>query len=113
MLNSCTFTGRFAADPNYYEGEKGARVTFTLAVDRDRKNADGQYDTDFLDFVAWGGTASFISRYFHKGDLATVSNARAQVRSYTSSDGAYHRRVEFSVDTIYFGQRKKSENFSG
>lgn len=108
MLNQCNFTGRFASDPTYYDGDT-QRVTFTLAVEQDHKNKEGQYDTDFLDFIAWGGTAGFINQYFHKGDLATVSNARAQVRKFTASDGNPRRVVEFVVDRIYFGQKKKRD----
>ena len=109
MLNSCNFTGRFAADPMYFEGEN-SRAVFTLAVDRDRKNADGNYDTDFLDFVAWNGTADFVNKWFHKGDQATVSNARAQVRMYTDDEGVKHRRVEFACDKVYFGMKKRDSS---
>ena len=109
MLNSCNFTGRFADDPRYFETAQGGRAIFTLAIDRDRKNDDGGYDTDFLDFVIWGGKSKFVMQYFHKGDMATVSNARAQVRNYTDSAGVSHRKIEFRADNVYFGQAKKKE----
>ena len=109
MLNSCNFMGRLARDPQYFEGENTNRAVFTLAVDRDRKNAEGEYDTDFLDFVVWGSSADFLMKYFHKGDMVVTTNARAQVRSYTDSEGVPHRRIEFVCDRIHFGQAKRKE----
>ena len=109
MLNSCNFTGRLASDPKFFETNGVSRVVFTLAVDRDHKLDNGEYETDFLDFIAWRATAEFVNKYFHKGDLATVSNARAQVRVYDDSDGQKHRRVEFLADQVYFGQSKKRD----
>ena len=111
MLNVCLFTGRFAAEPKLFDANGVPRCVFTLAIDRDQKREDGEYDTDFLDFICWRGTAEFVSKYFHKGDLATVTNARAQVHIY-EVDGVQQRKVEFLLDTngrIYFGQSKRSQ----
>lgn len=111
MLNSCNFTGRLAAEPKYFEGEN-SRAVFCLAVDRDRKGADGNYETDFLDFVAWNGTADFVNKWFHKGDQVTVANARAQVRVYTDDEGVTKRRVEFVAEKVYFGISKRRDSSS-
>ena len=112
MFNSCSFTGRFASEPKCFETNGVKRVVFTLAVDRDQRQDDGEYDTDFLDFVCWRSNADFVSSHFHKGDLATVANARAQVRTFETNSGEKQRRVEFLVDRIYFGQAKKREENS-
>ena len=109
MLNSCVFTGRIASDPRFFQTEGVPRCVFTLAVDRDQKRDDGEYDTDFLDFITWRGTAEFVKNYFHKGDLCTVANARAQVHTYEDADGNKQRKVEFLVDRVYFGQAKRKE----
>lgn len=109
MYNSCNFTGRFVSDPKVFDGENGLRCLFTLAVARDHKEEDGEYFSDFLDFVCWRKTAEFVQKYFHKGDMATVANARAQVRNFVDSNGVKQRKVEFAVDRVYFGQAKSSE----
>ena len=108
MLNSCIFSGRFASDPKFFEGENGSRCVFTLAIDRDRRNGEGVYEADFLDFVSWNGKANFVSTHFAKGDPAIVT-ARAQVRRFTDKNGEQRRNVEFLVDNIYFGQGKRVE----
>ena len=66
MLNKITVMGRLTRDPDERRTESGKAVTnFTLAVDRDH-NRD---ETDFIDVVAWNGTAEFVSKYFRKGSM--------------------------------------------
>ena len=111
-MNSCNFTGRLTADPMLTERDGLERVTFSLAVDRDRKNADGSRETDFLDFVAWRGTARFIGEHFKKGDAMTVTNVREQVHEYTDRDGNPKRKHEHEVSSksdIYFGSNRRRE----
>ena len=60
MLNKIFIMGRLTRDPELRRTQNGTAVTsFTLAVDRDFKNADGTKDTDFIDVVAWRTTAEF------------------------------------------------------
>lgn len=71
MLNKIFIMGRLTRDPELRRTNSGTAVTsFTLAVDRDFKNADGTKDTDFVDVVAWRSTAEFAARYFAKGRMA-------------------------------------------
>lgn len=73
MLNKIFIMGRLTRDPELRRTQNGTAVTsFTLAVDRDFKNADGTKDTDFIDVVAWRTTAEFVSKYFSKGRMAVV-----------------------------------------
>lgn len=111
-MNSCSFSGRLTADPrlDHVGNDQTEKVTFTLAVDRDRRKEDGSRDTDFFDFVAWRGTAKFVAEYFHKGDAMTVVNVREQVRDYVDKDGNKHRKTEHEVSpksAIYFGNRRR------
>ena len=58
MLNKIFIMGRLTRDPEWRRTQNGTAVaSFALAVDRDFKNADGTKDTDFIDIVAWRGTA--------------------------------------------------------
>ena len=110
MLNNCDFQGRFASDPKFFQTADGvSRCVFTLAVDRDQKRDDGEYDTDFLDFICWRGTADFVNKYFHSGDLGGVAGARKQVHVFEDANGVKQRKVEFLVDRVYFGQSKRRE----
>lgn len=85
-------------------------ASFTLAVDRDYGSRDGgERQTDFIDCVAWKGTAEFVSKYFTKGRMATVSG-RLQLRDWTDQNGSKRRSAEVVVGSIYFGDSKRSDS---
>ena len=107
MLNKIILMGRLTRDPELRKTGNGTAVTsFTLAVDRDYKPQDGERETDFIDVVAWRGTAEFVSKYFTKGRMAVVEG-RLQVRDWTDKDGAKRRSTEVIADSVYFGDSKK------
>lgn len=113
MLNKIFIMGRLTRDPELRRTQNGTAVTsFTLAVDRDFKNADGTKDTDFIDVVAWRNTAEFVSKYFGKGRMAVVEG-RLQLRDWTDKDGNKRRNAEVLADNIYFGDSKKEGDSSG
>ena len=106
-MNVAVVMGRLVADPELCHTPSDVAVTsFTLAVDRDFKNADGTKDTDFIDVVAWRTTAEFVSKYFSKGRMAVVEG-RLQMRDWTDKDGNKRRNAEVLADNIYFGDAKK------
>ena len=112
MLNKIFVMGRLTRDPELRRTNSGTAVTsFTLAVDRDFKNADGTKETDFIDVVAWRGTAEFTAKYFTKGRMAVVEG-RLQMRDWTDKDGNKRRNAEVIADNVYFGN-SRSDNASG
>ena len=109
MLNKIFIMGRLTRDPELRRTQNGTAVTsFTLAVDRDFKNADGTKDTDFIDVVAWRTTAEFVAKYFSKGRMAVVEG-RLQLRDWTDKDGNKRRSAEVVADSVYFGGSKRRE----
>ena len=107
MLNEIILMGRLTRDPELRHTQGGAPVvSFSLAVDRDFKNADGTKDTDFIGVVAWRTTAEFVHKYFSKGRMAVVEG-RLQMRDWTDKDGNKRRNAEVLADNIYFGDAKK------
>lgn len=87
MLNSVALQGRLVADPELRHTQQGTPVaSFRLAVERDYKNQSGGKDVDFINCVAWRGTAEFMTKYFSKGRMALVEG-RLQMREYTDRDG--------------------------
>lgn len=73
MMNTLNIIGRIVRDPEYKELEDGKKVSnITIAVQRAYKNADGEYETDFMDITLWNGIASNVSEYCKKGDLIGV-----------------------------------------
>lgn len=103
MMNHVTLMGRLTRDPELRRTQSGtAVVSFTVAVDRDFADKNtGDRPTDFLDVVAWRGTAEFVSRYFVKGQMAAVEG-RIQVRSWQDKDGSRRRATEIVAENVYF-----------
>jgi len=108
MLNHITIMGRMTKDPELRRTGSGIAVaSFTLAVDRDRKNEAGEKEVDFIDCNAWRNTAEFVSKYFTKGSMA-IASGRLQIRTWTDKDGNKRRNAEVVADSVYFGDSKKS-----
>ena len=103
MLNHIVLMGRLVRDVELRTTTSGAAVaSFTLACDRDYKAEGGERETDFVDIVAWRGTADFVSKYFHKGQMAVVSG-RLQIRNWTDKEGNKRRSAEIVAENVYFG----------
>ena len=86
MLNQIVIVGRLTSNPEVVKSEDGKeRSQITLAVPRSYKNADGEYDTDFVDCVLWNGIATNTAEYCHKGDIVGVKG-RIQTNNYETED---------------------------
>lgn len=109
MLNHIVIMGRLTKDPELRRtGSDIAVASFSVAVDRDRAPEGQEKETDFIDCVAWRGTAEFVSKYFSKGSMIVVSG-RLQIRRWTDKEGQKHRSAEIVADNVYFGEPKKSQ----
>ena len=110
MLNNCTIQGRLTRDPELrYTASNTPVASFTLAVDRSRKNANGEYDTDFIGCTAFGKTAEFVKNWFAKGMMAIVVG-RIQSRNWEDRNGNKRTSVEINASEILFGESKKDKD---
>jgi len=106
MLNHITVMGRLTKDPELRRTQSGIPVcSFSVACDRDYKNADGERNTDFIDIVAWRQTAEFVNKYFTKGRMAVI-DGRLQLRDWNDRDGNKRRSAEILANSINFGDSK-------
>lgn len=113
MLNKIVLMGRLARDPELRRTQSGKPVTsFTLAVDRDFKGQNGEKETDWIDVVAWNGTAEMVSKYFTKGRVAVVCG-RLQIRDWQDKEGNKRRSAEVIAENVYFGDSKKDSDGGG
>ena len=112
MLNKVILMGRLARDPECkYIGDRKV-ANFTLAVDRGRKNANGEREADFIDCAAWGSSAEFVQKWFAKGMMAIVVG-RIQTRHWEDRNGNKRVSVGIQVDEITFGETKKARERAG
>ena len=106
MLNHITLMGRLTRDPELrYTKSNTPVASFSLAVERDIKDQDGERKTDFIDCVAWRQTGEFITKHFTKGRMAVVSG-RLQFRIWEDKDKNSRRTAEVLVENVYFGDSK-------
>lgn len=113
MLNKIFIMGRLTRDPELRTTNSGTSVaSFSLAVDRNYKGADGEKETDFIDCVAWRQTGEFAAKYFAKGRMAVVEG-RLQIRPWTDKEGNNRRSAEVIVDNMYFGDSKRDGDTGG
>lgn len=107
MLNVVALMGRLVADPQLRQTATGKNVaSFRVAVDRGRKDANGQNQADFFDIVAWDKSAEFICRYFQKGSMIAVEG-RLQSRNYQDKSGNNRSAVEVVVSHVSFAGNKE------
>lgn len=106
-LNRVLLQGRLGADPELRTTPTGTEVaTVNIAVDRDRKDADGNRQSDWVTVVAWKNTAKFLAQYFQKGRVVIV-DGRLQMRNWTDKDGNKRTSAEVVADNLYFGDSKQ------
>lgn len=108
MLNHIVLMGRLTRDPELRHTQSGLPVaTLRIAVDRDYAPKDGgERQADFIDVVAWRGTAEFVSKYFSKGRMIVVSGS-LQMRDWQDKDGNKRTSAEVVADNVYFGDSKR------
>lgn len=109
-MNKFIGLGRLTKDPELRSTQSGLKITsFTLAINRNFKNKDGNYDADFLNCQAFKNTAEFIEKYFKKGSMMAIT-ARAQTRNYDDNDGKKRFVTEFIVEEVYFAGSNEKKN---
>lgn len=109
-MNKAILVGRLTRDPELKSTTNGTNVcSFSVAVNRRYKNAEGNYDADFINCTAWRQTAEFISKYFTKGRMIGVVGS-IQTRNYDDKDGKKVYVTEVAADEVYFVESKGDNN---
>lgn len=106
MLNRVIMMGRLTAEPECKNTQSGITFCrFTIAVDRDFADKDGNRQADFFGVLAWKGTADFVSKYFHKGQMIAIQG-RLQTGTYTDKEGITRKSCDIVADQVYFAESK-------
>ena len=101
-MNKVILIGRLARDPEMRTTPSGVATTsFTIAVQRNYPNAQGDREADFISCVAWRKQAENIAKYCTKGSQVAVEG-RIQTRSYDAQDGTKRYVTEIIADNVTF-----------
>lgn len=110
MINRVVLIGRITQDLEVRQTQNGvACLQFTMAVERNFKDANGEYQADFISCVAWRESAEFINRYFGKGRMIAVEG-QLRSRTYEDKNGSKHYITEVYVDSASFTGEKSQQN---
>lgn len=112
-MNKCVFIGNLSKDVELTTTPNGTSVArFTIAVQRRFTNIDGERVADFINCVAWRGTAENLAKYCKKGDKVSVVG-ELQNRSYEAQDGTKRHITEIIADEVEFINTKKNDENTG
>lgn len=105
--NGVHIMGRITRNLELRHTQSGTAVCqFCVAVTRSFKDANGEYQSDFIDCVAWRNSAEFITKYFSKGALIAL-DGELQTRNYTDKDGNKRKATELLVSSAAFTGEKR------
>lgn len=100
MNNFCA-VGRLTSAPEYKKTPNGTSVVrFTLAVDRQFKDKDGNKITDFIPCQAWRQTADFMQQYIHKGDMLAITGELHSERYTDKQTGQQRTRYGIVCNAV-------------
>jgi len=105
-MNRACLVGRLTRDPELrYTNGNIPVVSFTIAINRIRQNANGERDVDFINVTAWRNQAENIKKYLTKGSQVGVEG-RIQTGSYDAKDGTKRYTTEVVADSVQFLETK-------
>lgn len=113
-MNAVHLTGHIVRDIEVKQlGQQGHSVVQNaIGVRRNFKSKDGEYETDFINFVAWRNQAEVLGNYTQKGSLIGISG-RLSTRNYENQQGQRVYVTEVVVDNVDLLQSKNSQNNGG
>ena len=112
MINSVNLVGRLTRDVELRVSQSNVTVaTFTLAVNRSFKSANGEREADFINCVAFKKTAEILNQYAGKGSQIGVTGS-IQTRNYENKDGQRVYVTEVIANNIALLDSKGSNNDS-
>ena len=99
-MNKVLLVGRLTKDPEVRTMTSGNAVAnFSIAVNRNFKNKDGNVEADFINIVVYGRQVESISKYVFKGSQVGIEG-RMQTRSYDAQDGTKRYVTEVIADNV-------------
>ena len=110
-MNKVVLIGRLTRDPDLrYPSSNIPVANFTVAVNRNFTNQNGEREADFINVIVWRKQAENVKKYITKGSLVAVEG-RIQTRNYEGSDGKRVYVTEVVADNVQFLETKaQSQN---
>ena len=109
-MNKVFLIGNLTRDPELRETASGVAVcSFSIAVNRNYTNEDGERQTDFFNCTAWRGLGETIAKYTKKGKKVSVVGS-VQLRNYEDNEGIKRTAVDIIVQDVEFLSPKDNDD---
>ena len=100
-MNIFCAVGRLTSAPEYKKTLNGTSVVrFTLAIDRQFKDKDGNKITDFIPCQAWRQTADYMQQYIQKGDMVSITGELHSEKYNDKQSGQQRTRYGIVCNTV-------------
>ena len=110
MLNQVVVVGRLVKDLEVKKLESDKKVCeLTLAVQREFKNYDGEYDVDFIKCQLWDSLAESCASYARKGNMLAVKG-RLSVKKTEVKDTKINLIEFIGTRVVYLSSNQKELN---
>lgn len=108
-MNNVSILGRTTREVDLRYSQTGTAVgNFTLAVNRQFKNQNGEREADFIRCIAFGKTAEIIAQYVKKGQQLGIEG-RIQTGSYQNQEGQTVYTTDVVVNQFTFISESKGQ----
>ena len=108
MINRAVLVGRLTNGPELkYTGSGVAVATFTVAVNRQFTNSQGEREADFIRCQMWRKAAENFCNFTRKGSLVGI-DGRIQTRSYDNQQGTRVYVTEVVAENFSLLESKNS-----
>ena len=108
-MNVIALTGNLCRDLELRVSQTGKKILEnTIGVSKEKKNAQGEYESDFIKLVLFDGSAEYLSKYAKKGDKIEVIG-KLRVDPYTDKEGNYRTDTYVIVDKVKILNSRKVE----
>ena len=112
MINNVVLVGRTTRDVELkYTPSNQAVATFSLAVNRNFKNQNGEREADFINCVMWRQSAENFANWVRKGNLVGVTG-RIQTRNYENQQGQKVYVTEVIADSFQLLESRQNQEGS-
>ena len=100
-MNNVILVGHICGNGNFQQVNNNTvdSYTNTIAVKRSFKNSKGEYDSDFIDFVAWQSTATFLNNYVRKGSMVLLGG-ELRLNKYKDKNGDEMKKLQVVVEKV-------------
>lgn len=111
-INNVVLVGRLTKDVDVQPtNNNGSMAIFTLAVNRNHKNANREYDADFINCIAFNHSANYLSKFTRKGQVvAVVGRLQINIKKDNMGNNTYYTNV--ICDTVSSFKQDNNNNFS-